>query len=592
MSCLKHWILTAAVLCGPLLAACDSSNPGAAPDATADAPSPMDDVSEPDGGGEAASLDGTLSDVSAPDVTIADDGGDASPVSDGGPASDGSPVSDASDGGESVASRLLVPGTSLVVEGVTSDDYVVYYDGSTQTYYAKPLNGGAATAIYTAPASLYAGYAFLVNKVAFVWAFDSSYVGTLATWVSGMPQAAVVSTGSLAYRYQTVWAASDSQHIAYLQSTSSDTSVSALYGANPDGAGVTLLLSNVDTIASFTGQYPGCFPRVVFRGDYAVVSYCAAGDAGLTPMLQAFSISKGWAPVVVVPNRLPSFQYNPLDEAAFTFPFAVDPSGLELAVASASSANGALQVFPTDGGPGTVVDPNGIGAASLSFAGSGASPWSILYNTDAGALKQAYAANPAPQTLVDAGVNYFNGLSADGKWMLVSSSRNSGGWFSDVSLVSTQTPGAPVLMASSAQYGGLPVTPRWYGRTATGFTTDSAYAMTQTNMKENASNQWMGYLRSISVAPPNTSKLLSTGYMVDYIALTGSKLLLVDNVQDSDGGSPATVDLDVADPASSSGAVKIATTGTGNAAPSHELTQIVYLQTLGAQPGIYAAPVP
>lgn len=539
---------------------------------------------------DAETTDAAVSDVAASDAGTTD-----AAVSDAGSAdvgtSDGG-ASDGSDGGP--VAQLLVPGESVSVGGVTRDGYLIYYDGNTQTYYAQPLAGGPATTIYTAPLSLYAGYYTVMGNVALLWAWNSDYLGTLVAWSSGMAQGAPLTTDGLAYLYQTIWASEDSEHVAFLQSTSSNALVSALYVATPDGADKTLLLSNIDTNASFSGQAPSCFPRMVFRGDIAVVSYCAVGDGGvLSPQIQAFSISNDWASVAVVPNRVASLQYNSLDEAPFTFSFAVDPSGGQIAAASGSSGNGAVQIFPLDGGPGTVVDPSVQLTSSLSFTGSVTDPWSILYNNTAGALEQAYAANPTPQTLIGSGVHYFNALSDDGNWLLVSNALNNSGWFADLSLASTQSAGAPVLVASSAQYDGGPIATRAiYEGGKRGFTTDSAYALAETNLVElSASGRWVGAVRSMSVASPYTTKLLTNGQSVDYVAVHGSKVLLLDNYQEPDGGSP-TVDLDVADPSSTGGTANIVRGVPGNCALSSDLTQIAYVVTAGTAPGIYVAPLP
>jgi hypothetical protein len=231
-------------------------------------------------------------------------------------------------------------------------------------------------------------------------------------------------------------------------------------------------------------------------------------------------------------------------------------------------------------------------ASSLSFAGSVGSPWSLLYNNDAGALRQAYAANPTPQTLVDAGVNYFTALSPDGKWMLVSNQLNNEAWFADLSLVSTQSPGVPVLVASSTQYGGLPLTPQASNVAERGFTTNSAYALAVTNLKPNSENAWIGYLRSMPVAAPYTTELLTRGYMVNFVTLSGSKVLVADNFEDTDGGSFPTVDLDVVDPSSSGVDVNIAKGVPGDLAISSDRTQVVYTVTTGAAPGIYVSTLP
>ncbi len=612
----------ALVVCGAVWVGCSSSSSGPPqPDATADGPSENGD-SAPAEGGMGSSIDATMSVVSdaglaveaagdgAPQANQGDGGGSddgSQGTTDAGPSDGGALSGDASDGGLSVdgasdagdagavlATHLLVPGTSLSITGITGDNYLVYYDGSTQTYYARSLSGGAPTTIYTAPMSTYAGYATIINNVVFCWSWNSNYIGTLVTWSSGMAQGVPLTTTGLAYLYQTMWASDDSKHIAYVQSTSSDATVSSLYGANADGSGVTLLLPNIDSNADFTGQSPACFPRVLFRGDYAVVSSCTVADSGaLAPTIQSFSISNTWAPAVVVPNRVASLQYNPLDRLPFTFSFAVDPDAGRVAAASASSGNGALQVFPIDGGTGTVVDPSVQLSSSLSFAGSVNNPWAIFYNNGGGALMRAYAASPSPAVLVDGGVNFLNAYSNDGLWLLTTSNLNNGGWFADLSLVSTQNPGTPLLVASSSQYGGLPISPRpIFSGGNRGFTTDSNYVLVMTNLKESSSNRWYGSLRSMAVAPPNTMKLLSNGYAADFALVRGSKLLVSDNYQAGDGGSSPTLDIDEVDPSSTGPAVNIAAGVPGDYGLSSDLTQIAYTVASGTAPGIYVGPVP
>jgi hypothetical protein len=612
------------VVCGAIWVGCSSSPSGPAqPDATADGQSQNGDSATPeggtgspidatmpvvsddgsaveasgDGGAQANQSDGGASDDGSQgsEAGPADSGGDGSPngdASDSGISVDG--ASDAGDGSAALATHLLVPGTSLSITGITGDNYLVYYDGSTQTYYARPLSGGAPTAIYTAPMSTYAGYATIINNVVFCWSWNSNYIGTLVTWSSGMAQGVPLTTTGLAYLYQTMWASDDSKHVAYVQSTSSDATVSSLYGANADGSGVTLLLPNIDSNSYFTGQSPACFPRVVFRGDYAIVSSCTVADSGaLTPTIQSFSISNAWAPAIVVPNAVASLQYNSLDRLPFTFSFAVDPDAGRVAAASASSGNGALQIFPIEGGTGTVVDPNVQISSSLSFAGSVNNPWAIFYNNGGGALMRAYAASPSPAVLVDGGVNFLNAYSNDGQWLLTTDNLNNGGWFADLSLVSTQNPGTPVLVASSSQYGGLPLSPRPISAGGNrGFTTDSNYVLVMTNLTESITNRWYGSLRSMAVAPPNTMKLLSNGPTADYALVRGSKVLMDDNYIVGDGGSSPTYDIDEADPSSTGPAVNIATGVPGDYGLSADLTQIAYTVATGATPGIYVAPVP
>jgi hypothetical protein len=213
--------MSASVLavCTAALCGCNSTSEAPTLDATADGPLQVGDGSATESGPEASPPDATMADGadgSTPDAATSDgsaeagptdgagpngdaiddgpsddgaDGGSDSPSNDGSDgASDGSPdgasdgASDAGEGG--IATRLLVPGTTLAISAATADDYLVYYDSSTQTYYARPLSGGPATTIYAAPLSAYAGYCTIVNKVAFCWSWNSNYVGT---WSRGRP---------------------------------------------------------------------------------------------------------------------------------------------------------------------------------------------------------------------------------------------------------------------------------------------------------------------------------------------------------------------------------------------------------------------
>jgi hypothetical protein len=530
------------------------------------------------------------------DATVEATLGDAGPEGGDGAAADAS-ESGALDA--AVGAHLLVPGSNLVLDGLTSDDNLIFYDYVSSTYYAQPLGGGERTAISTAPASAYAGYAVVIGNVVFTWAWNSDYVGTATVWTGGMPSGIPLTNDGLAYLYQTLWASDDGQHIAFLASTNADSgqaTVGSIYGANVDGSGATLLVSNIDTSSSYQGDYPACFPRLVFRGDYAVVSYCSVADGGLEPLLQAFSISGGWSPAATVPDWIDSRQYYPADWAEFTFPFAVDPDGRMIAAASRSSGNGALQLFPIDGGAGTVVDPTLQEGPNLSFTGSVTNPWLILYNDDAGDLKQASAANPVPQGLVNGGVHYFDGLSADGNWMLVSSQTNVYGWFSDLSLVSTTNPGPAVLVVSSNEFdASAPVAASTSSSNALrGFTTDSSHVLAMTNVQLNLENQWMGMLQAMSVTAPNTTVPVAEGFVLNYLPLKGAKVLVGDNFQEGDGGSAPTIDLDEVDLGSVSGnaTVNIAKRVSGAAVASSDLTQVAYSLTAGPAPGIYVSTVP
>jgi hypothetical protein len=569
------WKYPALCAAGTLFAACSDSSNDHAADATTEASPSMEAGAVQDSGPP----DGAGPDGGSPDSTLPDDGGGDAPSTEAGEAG--------------VATSLLQAGANLIVGGITSDGWVVYYDPTSQAYYARSVDGGPVSTLYTVAPSLYGGYVTVFGKVVFGYAWNGQFVGPLWTWMAGQSQATTLTSNGLGYIYQTEWASSDARYIAYLQYTSSDLTIGALYGANADGTNQTLLVSNIDVDPTFSGALPGCFPRVVFRGDVAVASYCTAADAGLTPVIQSFSAPNSWAASVVVSNWIDSYMYNPTDRREFVFPFAVDPDGSSVVAAAPLDDAGTLQVFGVDGGAGVPIGPLSGGR---SFAGSPSIPFSIVYNDDAGALYQAYASAPNPQALADGGVNYFNSMSHDGRWMVVSGQRNSRGWFSDLSLVSTQTPGLMQPMGSIGVFDGGPLTPNPQQIGGDGFTTNDKHALMFTDLRRSNGNAWIGNVRSMSVTAPYTTKLLSTGYATNAVPVRGSGVLLLDNFQDTDGGagSNPTVDLDLVDVDSDAPPVKIATilAGRGVYAVSADRSIVAYFNGQGAAPGIYVSKLP
>ncbi len=165
----RSWSLSVLAACVAALCGCNSTNEAPMlPDATADGASQMSDGAATESGREAPTPDATMPDgaeASTPDAASPDGNAEASPIEGGVPdvdASDGGPSDGASDGGSDAASdggpdgaaddggpdgaadageggiamHLLVPGTTLAISAATSDDYLIYYDSSTQTYYA------------------------------------------------------------------------------------------------------------------------------------------------------------------------------------------------------------------------------------------------------------------------------------------------------------------------------------------------------------------------------------------------------------------------------------------------------------------------
>ena len=567
----------------------DAGSPDTSPGdtSTADAPPTVADGSTLDqsvpvdaGGGDASS------DASVADSAAADDGGDAdaSADADGGGPGDGAPTLLQSAGsGNDV----------LVVEGITNDGYVVYYDGSNRTYYAKPEDGGASRALYSLSPEL-SGYTWVLGNELFVFAVASNYVGQLSAWSSAMTLPLTLSTSAVVRYVATAWAAPDAAHLAFVQ-VGASANVGTIYGVNGDGSHQTLLVSNVDV--SLAGQDGPCLPRVAFSGDYAVVSYCTMTDGGEAPALQAFSTSHGWAPTLDVPNLvlLNLLGVNPYVEA----PFVVDPAGGRVAAASGTAMGdagaGALQAFALDGGAGVVVDPN-AGLTTASFIRTAATaPWSLLYTESSGALLRSPVDSPVPVVIADGGVNDIESVSSDGRWAVTATATGN-----DLGLLDTSAPGVVKPLATASGYDNLSVSTEVLPSAA--FTGDDGFVLFRTDL----ANLYPGatyYVRSAPVASPGQSQLLSNGYAIDAIPLSGSNVLLYDNYQTYDGGAAPTVDLSLLNLDAGVRTGAVATTvpiltgsflpyGTGGIVVSNDLTKIVYPVVTGPAPGIYIANLP
>ena len=319
-------------------------------------------------------------------------------------------------------------------------------------------------AIYTVPSTL-SSYITIAGKTVFVYGWGNNYMGTLTSWSSGAAQPGTLSTNALAYLYQTAWASDEAApHVVYLDGVTYGNS--NVYGASPDGTGKTLLVANVDTNASDAS----CFPRVAFRGGYAVVAYCALTDAGKVPVLRSFAMTSGWAPAVVVNNWIDQYRFNVENLDPSSFPFALDPDGGRVVAASSTSGSGSLQVFPIDGGAGTVLDPSVALTPRLSFAGTASNPWAVYYNTDAGVLEGTPVGTPAPTVLADGGVNYFAGVLALGPVGDDVEQAAPGRVLLGPQRGLDDQPGSSQLIATSVQYGNDPVA--MSGSAGGAFTTD------------------------------------------------------------------------------------------------------------------------
>ena len=327
--------------------------------------------------------------------------------------------------GAGLHASMILAGTSLKIKGMTRDGWIVYLDtsGSNFDYRAiqvppsdagvQSLSGASYQEIARVPYEG-SGDALVINDLAFTWGG-----GTLTLWSSALGAKPVTVSGTSVV--DAVWASDDSSHFAYIDSLSG-----AIYGVNGDGTHPTMLVSSADS---------RCTPRLTFGGDYLVIGYCPGGTTNA--MLQSFDISNGWAPSLQTPESLVSS--------------IVDPEGTMVVAPAPTGGTSAFQVFPLDGGPGRVLDPATPFIYGENNAGALTYPWYVVYNNDAGALKQAYTSlSPPPRVLVDAGVTAFEAVSPSGQWLVTARDLDGTGQPLDLSLASMTDPGTPVSMGTSS----------------------------------------------------------------------------------------------------------------------------------------------
>jgi hypothetical protein len=490
------------------------------------------------------------------------------------------------DGDAGAGPALLVPGTGLIVQAITADGYVLYLDSSSNTYYVQSVGGGTPTQIVRVPTSG-SSYSFASGKLALVstWGNPPTYASTLTVWSAALGTPTLISTNSLLEYFQTTWPSDDSKYLVYTRPASADQTVGNVYGVNADGTNETLLVANVALSPT------SCVASARFAGGYVVIAYCPSADAGTATVqnghsVAAFSVGGSWAPALAVPNSLATF--------------AVDPAGTEVVTAPLASDAGGLQLFPIDGGgAGTAIDPATPFGSGQSLLGSKSSPWYVIYNSGQGALRQTYLSPLSSQTLVDAGVNYVPAESADGRWAMAVNRTTSGGLAADLSVVSTLQPGTPIQVSPSSTYDAGVGVLRFLGP----LTGDDKYVLFATNLARTSASAYEFYVRSMALATPNAFSLLSNGYAIYAFSLGGSKTLLIDNFQDSDGGAGVLpmADLDLVDPASAATGTTVVRgvpihfdTGAGvrNVEVTSDYASVVYATSQGSAPGIYVASIP
>jgi hypothetical protein len=198
--------------------------------------------------------------------------------------------------------------------------------------------------------------------------------------------------------------------------------------------------------------------------------------------------------------------------------FALDASGTHVLVSSPSG----LVVYPIGGGAGLPIDRDGTGGTLTRDGGS------VVYTTNAQALKRSPLAMPAPLTLVPSGVVGLYGLSPDESWVLTYRSQAQGGQTSDLYLASATMPdpARALSVSTSASIFGA------------AFTADSRYVLYFDNVSV-ASGVGDFVVASVSGGPP--TKVTSEAFVA--AATAGSQVLVTDNCTTCSGVSAGAADL-------------------------------------------------
>jgi hypothetical protein len=543
------------VMCAPLVS-CGNGDDRASTDSGADT-----SIAAPEAGDVQASTDGQMADVltdGGPDSADANlDGGDSNAAD--------STLAD-EDAYDGATSQLIQAGPNLSISGVTSDDYVIYLDNTTQTFFGAPLDGGSPVPILTLPQ----GWSSFINiygkQVALqTWGPVLSYTCQLTMWSSRLSQPILASTAALLEYTYTDWGSPDSSRFIYIRVTNSTQTVGAIYGVNADGTNPTPLIQAAALTPTNT-----CVPTVSFSSDgYAIISYCPVGpaDAGPTHTVASFSLAN-WSPGASIPN------------AGSTV--AVDPQGEQLVTTSAASG-WSLQAFPLDGGEaGVVLDPATPIGPGQSFTGVTSTPFSVIYTSDAGALEQVgVTSQPTPVTLVDGGVGGFLAVAPDGRSVLLSTG-------SSYSLASTTTPGPLQFVASPDAYdGGLALY-----LPGGAFTSDSKYVVFFTNVASNNGGAQSGTIHALQIDASAPPIAISNAYATRDTPLGGSRVLVVSGASDGEGGITSTRNFEIAYPGTGRSNVVVAQGAGQGFGITSDGSRLVYSAAGDAGGGIYVAPLP
>jgi hypothetical protein len=488
----------------------------------------------------------------------------------------------------------LTASATVVLQGVTSDGYVIYTDNATNALYAISLTA-SGTPQPTTIAPLTASGNFIVNVTGAVVSFwnpvnMSTVIGPLSIWTSahGVQAVATLSQGPNFNQGQqpgAVFAVSaDSSHVLFFDNVSGVTG--DLYVAATDGTGKTKLINQTEVSDS------NCYSTLTFGGAYAVAAYCGgmvvstadsgAGDAGDGGAdAEADAAADGGTADAVAPDAgtaqgiISTFTGPSWTLAAHLTDVqpavTVDSAGTELLV----SAPSGLLVYPIAGGAATLIDSASGSAGTLTSDGG-----ATIYTTGANALKRSPVVAPLPVTLVPTGLAGLIALSNDNNWVQAFLNVDQSSGFTDLYLASAATTGSATLLGSApaAVFGDA-------------FTANSGYALYFANLDTDTGT---GTFTAANCSAPGDAggTVIGMDAWEDF-ASSGTKVVYNDNFMQGMGSGGQTADLKSVD-VSAPVPTLLVSQADANFFLSPDKTKIIYTWTYetGSQAGLWVLPAP
>jgi hypothetical protein len=403
---------------------------------------------------------------------------------------------------------------------VTSDDYAIYTDFSSNTLYAQSLTAGSkAITLGTVDTN---DFVFVGGKaVVFGTSAENDQNGPAGgaamVWTSAATAAASLGSNVvLASQFASPMAiSSDGSYVVFFDDLDSTQTTATIYVAASDGTGKKALESSVDV------SYDQCAAQVGYAGAYALAAYCVVGDGGVDAGEADGGTNFNVATVA-------SFTGTSWTEATLATnvqaAISADTGGTHVVV---NGATGTAAV-PIGGGSAVTIDPTG-GLGSITFSpGVLSSDGSHLaYTTTGQALDYAATSTPpSPVQLSPAGT--FSDVitfSPDGNWLVGINNVDQNSGLTDLYLAATAAADGGAI--------GLETTAGSYPLEGQLFTTDSSHVVYFTGLSQSG-----GTLNARALTAGATATVLGSNAVTD-LATTGAKIVFNGNAIGTNNGNYA-----------------------------------------------------